>query len=638
MCGIFGFSISENTQFNSSDLKSDISILYKLSEIRGVEAAGAAIKTTSSPVFIFKKPLPAFKMSQTKEFNKFYTETISNKKSGDRYNIIAHSRLVTNGLQANNINNQPVVGNFSVCVHNGIITNTQEIRKNHPDLDIQSELDSEILIKLFEKIILKSNDASTALNTLYSTIEGNANLAIITEKELNLTTNNGSLYYAVNGDNLVFTSEYTIMEDYINQSKLNLFSIKDIKKLEPHFLLTLINNKIELIDIKNDKKHRDATLNSSTLLIDDFDNRSLTRRDNLKRCSKCILPETMPFIEFDPKDGTCNYCKNYQKKELKGAKQLELDLEKYRRTDGKPELVFAFSGGRDSCYALDYFHDKLKMNVLAYSYDWGMITDLGRRNQSRMLGELGIEHVIISADIRKKRNNIRKNVEAWLKKPELGMIPLFIAGDKQVFQHAENVRKRYGLGHVIFSANYLEQTDFKSGFAGVNRIGKKGLSYQISSLNKLSMLSFYMKNFITNPKYINSSIADTVDAFITYYGKSYEYIDFFDYMEWDEKTVNDTIISKYNWETSPDTSTTWRIGDGTAAFYNYIYYTVVGFNENDTFRSNQIREGVISREEALRLVKIENQPRWDTIKEYCNLIQVDFVRAIEIIDNIPKHY
>ena len=32
----------------------------------------------------------------------------------------------------------------------------------------------------------------------------------------------------------------------------------------------------------------------------------------LKRCSKCLLPETMPFIEFD-NQGVCNYCKNYKR-------------------------------------------------------------------------------------------------------------------------------------------------------------------------------------------------------------------------------------------------------------------------------------------------------------------------------------
>ena len=32
----------------------------------------------------------------------------------------------------------------------------------------------------------------------------------------------------------------------------------------------------------------------------------------LKRCTKCVLPETMPFIKFD-NEGVCNYCKTYKK-------------------------------------------------------------------------------------------------------------------------------------------------------------------------------------------------------------------------------------------------------------------------------------------------------------------------------------
>lgn len=33
------------------------------------------------------------------------------------------------------------------------------------------------------------------------------------------------------------------------------------------------------------------------------------RKNNLKRCTKCILPETMLSITFDS-DGACNYCSN----------------------------------------------------------------------------------------------------------------------------------------------------------------------------------------------------------------------------------------------------------------------------------------------------------------------------------------
>jgi hypothetical protein len=98
------------------------------------------------------------------------------------------------------------------------------------------------------------------------------------------------------------------------------------------------------------------------------------------------------------------------------------------------------------------------------------------------------------------------------------------------------------------------------------------------------------------------------------------------------------LIDEYNWEVADDTSTTWRIGDGTAAFYNYVYFTVAGFSEHETFRSNQIREGEMSREEALRLVESENIPRYENIKWYLDSVGIDFTEAITTVNSIPKLY
>ncbi len=84
------------------------------------------------------------------------------------------------------------------------------------------------------------------------------------------------------------------------------------------------------------------------------------------------------------------------------------------------------------------------MNPVAFTYDWGMVTDLARRNQARVCGKLGVEHIIRSADITAKRRYVRKNVEAWLKKPELGMVTLFMAGDKEFYAHARQLRKETG--------------------------------------------------------------------------------------------------------------------------------------------------------------------------------------------------
>ena len=106
----------------------------------------------------------------------------------------------------------------------------------------------------------------------------------------------------------------------------------------------------------------------------------------------------------------------------------------------------------------------------------------------------------------------------------------------------------------------------------------------------------------------------------------------------DEETINNTLIKEYDWETAVDTSTTWRIGDGTAGFYNYVYYTVAGFTEHDTFRSNQIREGVITRRQALDFIFNENRPRYQNIKWYLDTLGMNFEEVIKVVNSIPKLY
>lgn len=267
-----------------------------------------------------------------------------------------------------------------------------------------------------------------------------------------------------------------------------------------------------------------------------------------------------------------------------------------------------------------------------------MVTDLARRNQSRMCGELGVEHIVISADINVKRRNIRKNVQAWLKRPSLGTIPLFMAGDKQYFYYANMLQKRYDTPLVIMGENMLETTNFKSGYAGIKPKFGTDHTFTLSAADKMKMLWFYGKQYLLNPAYINVSLYDTMHAFMSYYMLDKNHVNLFDYQRWDEQEIEDILFNQYNWELSPDTTTSWRIGDGTAPFYNYIYFNVAGFTEFDTFRSNQIREGVMTREKALELVAQENQPRYESFKWYCDTVGLDMDATIRRINRIPKLY
>lgn len=360
------------------------------------------------------------------------------------------------------------------------------------------------------------------------------------------------------------------------------------------------------------------------------------KKYNLVRCTKCILPETMPFIKFDL-NGVCNYCHNYKlrNKPKPWNELLEL-MEQYRRIGGE-DCIVPFSGGRDSCYGLHLIKKELKMKPITYTYDWGMVTDLARRNISRMSSQLGVENIIVADNIQMKRENIAKNFKAWLKSPHLGMVNILTAGDKHFFRHVETLKRETGISLNLWGINPLEVTHFKAGFLGVRPDFETERVYSHGAMGQLRYQWLRFKAMCESHGYFNTSIWDTLSG--EYYRsiqRKTDYYHLFDYYRWDEKELNKTLIDEYDWELAPDTSTTWRIGDGTAGMYNYIFYTIAGFSEHDTFRSNQVREGDISRQRALELVADENKPRYQNIKWYLDAIGMDFYNVINTINSIPK--
>jgi glucosamine--fructose-6-phosphate aminotransferase (isomerizing) len=347
----------------------------------------------------------------------------------------------------------------------------------------------------------------------------------------------------------------------------------------------------------------------------------------------------MPYIKFD-EHGVCNYCHNYKKRNKpKPVEELFKLVEPYRKSGKEFDCIVPFSGGRDSSYGLHLILEELKMKPLTYTYDWGMVTDLGRRNISRMCSEMGIENIIVAANISQKRKNIKMNLSAWLKSPHLGMMALLTAGDKHFFRHVERVKDQTGINLNLWGVNPLEQTHFKTGFLGIKPDFEEDKVYSNGIMKQLKYHSKRFRAMSESPSYFNSSLWDNLSGeYYRSFTTKKDYFHIFDYWTWDESTVNNILINQYDWETAIDTPTTWRIGDGTAGFYNYVYYTVAGFTEHDTFRSNQIREGQLSREEALKLVEIENFPRYQNIRWYLDTLGLDFKEVIKVINQHPKLY
>jgi hypothetical protein len=442
-----------------------------------------------------------------------------------------------------------------------------------------------------------------------------------------LFSNNGSLYIGSNNEGFYFSSE---------SYPLNKIGCKDTRQIKDEAFIVDIPLCDE-IQVSDDNKRTEDLIPEFKYIKSEADLLEY-KKPLIKRCTKCILPETMPFINFD-EHGVCNYCRNYKSRNKPRPKEELFELvEPYRRKEGL-DCIVPFSGGRDSCYGTHLIVKELKMKPVTYTYDWGMVTDLGRRNISRMCSKLGVENIIIAADISKKRRNIRMNLQAWLKSPHLGMMAMLTAGDKHFFRHVETVKKQTGINLNLWGVNPLEITHFKTGFLDIppdfeeKRVYAHGITKQLRYHYKRT------KAMLESPGYFNRSLWDTLSGeYHRSFTEKKDYYHIFDYWRWDEKEIYSTLLGEYEWEKAPDTSTTWRIGDGTAAFYNYIYYTVAGFTEQDTFRSNQIREDDITREEALSLVECENTPRYQNIRWYLDALGMDFADTIKVINLIPKLY
>jgi glucosamine--fructose-6-phosphate aminotransferase (isomerizing) len=671
MCGIFGGVIgAASTLRERARLQSSIQRLFLLSESRGKEAAGFAM-ATQDQLSVYKAAVPARSMIRSPGYRALVREAAGVQRSRG-VAFIGHSRLVTDGVRELNRNNQPVVTRGIVGIHNGIIVNHAELWRKHSHLERQYDVDSEVIFALLHDQLERGLPMMEAARRTYLELEGAASIAaLFADRDvLLLGTNNGSLYYRATPTAFIFGSESYILdrfaERYIaelgasetlhlraGQAALVELGTQDVQRFTLRASDAESGREVANVPVRANPRHvvdraapdapRPALPRSAASI--DFSRLEqqfpyVSMRDRLRRCTRCVLPETMPFVGFDA-EGVCAYCRAHQPIVVRGREVLEALVAPHRRSDGRPDCIVGVSGGRDSIYGLHYLKTVLGMNPVAYTYDWGMVTDLARRNTSRICGKLGIEHILVSADIPKKREYIRGNVEAWLARPSLGTIPLFMAGDKAYFYYLNQAKKQLGVNLAFLCENLLERTDFKTGFAGVPPvIHDSDHVYTLPGRSKLALAEFYAREFATNPRYLNRSLLDTAKAFAYYYLIKRDYHNLYGYVDWSEPVVAATLLGEYAFERAEDTQSLWRIGDGTAAFYNYIYHAIAGMSENDTFRSNQIRNGAITRAVALDLIERDNRPRFQSIQWYLATIGLD--RSVEevlaVIERAPKRY
>jgi len=129
----------------------------------------------------------------------------------------------------------------------------------------------------------------------------------------------------------------------------------------------------------------------------------------MKRCTKCVLPETFPGIRFN-EEGICNFCL-----EFKGIEHLQGKKDEYKQKfeallrdykgQGSFDALMCFSGGKDSTYTLTVLKEQYDLNILTMTFDNSFLSEQTIKNIRIVTENIGVDHIFL-----KPRFDVLKNI------------------------------------------------------------------------------------------------------------------------------------------------------------------------------------------------------------------------------------
>ncbi|MFH1311751.1 MAG: hypothetical protein ABIJ00_00855 [Candidatus Eisenbacteria bacterium] len=321
----------------------------------------------------------------------------------------------------------------------------------------------------------------------------------------------------------------------------------------------------------------------------------------MKRCTRCINPNTVPGLEFD-EEGVCDFCRAYQQTPVSGEKALE-EVAKAAKSKGAAyDCLVPISGGRDSAYVLYAVSRLLGMKPLAVNYDSEFRTPEAVENMKNACATLGVDaveyrskrdiaHSIVKRDIRYAEPLRKYNVcnacaygyrGVAYREAHKRRIPLIVWGSSQVEDMADS----------LVHANRLLDQQYGEKLSFVRRLARKYLSpcrYRVEYAKFLQRIEFpspghgvFNRRF---PRLRESTIQE---------------ISYFDYVPWNRQKIKQTIVNELGWKKPEHAVSTWRIDCTLGALVNFYFIKLFGCTKDGFGYSRMINAGQMTREEALQ--------------------------------------
>ena len=324
-------------------------------------------------------------------------------------------------------------------------------------------------------------------------------------------------------------------------------------------------------------------------------------------CKKCVMSNQRPRITFDS-EGVCGGCRNseFYKKNIdwdKREEELLKLLDKHRRNDGNWDVVVPSSGGKDSAFVAHQLKYKYNMNPLTVTWSPLIYTNIGWKN-FQSLRDSGFSNILSSPNGQIHRQLARLSFE------EYGdAFHVFVLGQVSFAFHiavkfniplvmfGENGEAEYAGDPEVTNKPYIPSEEFTRLFFKGSTLdelvnfGVNNKDYFSKDIKK-SDLDFYRP---PSPKELSNSGIEG-KYFFGYYKKWIPQENFF-------YAAENTGFQPNPERTEGTYSKYASIDDKLDGMHYFMKYIKFGFGRATDDASHEVRDGHISRDEAISLVK-----------------------------------